>query len=199
MKMRIDLSMLCSRKTHLFHTFAFATLIASFFAMAAPVRAQSDCQAVYDAQAKLNQTSHRTVTSTPVGASGQVISVQTILAGGVLYINHNGQWKKSGVTLDQLKQTEELNRKTATNVSCHLSRTESVAGEPAAVYSMHSENEGIKFDTTLWVSKSSGLPLRREQDVDTGGSDGKSHTSERYSFSNVAAPSIPSANIPAAK
>jgi len=66
-------------------------------------------------------------------------------------------------------------------------RDESVNGEATAVYTEHTENEGIKGDGQTWVSKSRGLPLRTEEDLDTGDGD-KRHMSIRYEYNNVSAP-----------
>jgi hypothetical protein len=48
-----------------------------------------------------------------------------------------------------------------------------VNGEAAAVYSQHVETENDKMDVQVWISKSKGLPLREELDVDVGGKLGK--------------------------
>ena len=67
-------------------------------------------------------------------------------------------------------------------------RTESVNGEVAAVYSLHSESPGHKEDEQVWISKNKGLLLRFEQDVDLGGKVGKEHRSARFEYGNVRPP-----------
>jgi hypothetical protein len=44
------------------------------------------------------------------------------------------------------------------------------------------------LDTTVWISKSKGLPLRADIDIDVGGSMGKSHKSIRFDYVNVHPP-----------
>jgi hypothetical protein len=60
-----------------------------------------------------------------------------------------------------------------TKITCRYLREESVNGEAAAVYSQHVETENDKMDVQVWISKSKGLPLREELDVDVGGKLGK--------------------------
>ena len=88
-----------------------------------------------------------------------------------------------------MRAQEEENWKNAKNVSCKYLRDESVKGESAAVYSTHNENEDTKEDGQVWVSKSKGLPLRQEEDVDIGYGD-KRHHSTRYEYTNVQAPAV---------
>ena len=47
--------------------------------------------------------------------------------------------------------------------------------------------EFLKPDAQTWISKSKGLPLKTEEDIDTGGGD-KRHMSIRYEYSNVRPP-----------
>ena len=60
--------------------------------------------------------------------------------------------------------------------------------EPAMVYSMHRETEGLKEDDQMWISKLTGRPLRDEQDVDMGRNGGKDHCSARFEYSNIRPP-----------
>jgi hypothetical protein len=46
------------------------------------------------------------------------------------------------------------------------------------------------MDVQVWISKSKGLPLRGELDVDVGGKLGKSHSSMCYEYGNVEPPRI---------
>jgi hypothetical protein len=64
-----------------------------------------------------------------------------------------------------------------------------VNGEAAALYMAHSENDDVKSDAQTWISKSKGLPLRTEEDIDTGGGD-KRHMSIRYEYGNIQAPAV---------
>jgi hypothetical protein len=53
--------------------------------------------------------------------------------------------------------------------TCSDVRSEATNGEAAEVYRQLHKNGDETYDTLIWVSKSSGLPLRQEQDADLGG------------------------------
>jgi hypothetical protein len=53
---------------------------------------------------------------------------------------------------------------------------------------MQREASGFKEDSQIWISKTTGLPLREEQDVDMGAEIGKQHRSARFEYSNVKPP-----------
>ena len=108
-------------------------------------------------------------------------------ANGAIYVLVGGKWTRSKVSAgDMLKQQEENGRTVPS--SCRYLREEAVNGEAAAVYASHVETEDMKSDATTWISKSKGLPLRTELDLDIGGALGKTHTSIRYEYSNVHPP-----------
>ena len=89
------------------------------------------------------------------------------------------------MTVQQMLEQEKENREHGT-ATCRYLREEVVGGEAAAVYSAHSENEDVKSDGQVWISKK-GLPLREELDIDIG-DPSKIHHSVRYEYSNVQAP-----------
>jgi hypothetical protein len=66
--------------------------------------------------------------------------------------------------------------------TCNFVRDEAANGEAAAVYRQHHINGDETYDTLIWVSKSSGLPLRQEQDADFGQGK-KGHESLLFKYS----------------
>jgi hypothetical protein len=76
------------------------------------------------------------------------------------------------------------------NATCRAVREESVNGEAATLYSMHDQNPDAKTDSEIWISKSRGVPLKLEMDMDVGGAGGKSHRTMRYEYMNVQAPPV---------
>lgn len=154
-------------------------------------RAQSDCKPVHDATDNLNTVpSHGYQTETnPARPGSDASSSEIIHTGGAIYVMMKGKWKKSPMSSADMRAQEEENWKTAKNVSCKYLRDESVNGQLAAVYKTHNENEDTKEDGQVWVSKSKGLVLREEEDVDIGGGD-KRHISTRYEYGNVQAPAV---------
>jgi len=151
-----------------------------------PAHAADSCQPVFDALTKVATTpSHSYTTSTSVNG-GTPTEAETIFANGQKYIRARGKWMRIPVTsqdvLEQEKEKEEKGKST-----CQFLRGESVNGEAAALYAAESENEGIKSTAQTWISKSKGLPLRTEEDLDTGDKD-KQHVSIRYEYNNVHPP-----------
>jgi len=150
----------------------------------------SACQAVLDASEKLYTTPFH-MYSTQAGAlvgNGKPMSSEMISSGGTDYVLFAGKWTTSSTA--ERKELGQRNRDKAQNMSCHYVRDESVNGESAALYSTHEESEHGKTDSQNWVSKSKGLILRQEIDIDTGGANGKSHMSSRFEYSNVQAPKL---------
>ena len=160
---------------------------------AMPGRANSQqipvaCQPLIDAERKVIVTPHHTYqTEGMPRPDGKAKTGESISTGGVSYLQMKGTWIRSPVTpkaeLDRLNQ----NIARATAYSCAHVGDESVAGTAAAVYTAHTESEGVKADARIWLTKSSGLILHLEEDVDTGGGD-KLHMSIRYEYTNVQAP-----------
>lgn len=162
-------------------TIALALLLPLIGAM--PMAAQGNCQAVDDAMNKIYTTPTHLYNT-----MGSNIKNEIIYVGGAIYDNVRGKWARSQLTLSQLMKMEEDNRRNSKYTCSHL-RDETVNGEAAAVYSTHAERTdmGIKSDGQIWISKTRGLPLRHEEDIDAG--DGrKTHHSTRYEYSNVQPP-----------
>jgi hypothetical protein len=161
-------------------------------ALAANPQMGSGCQVVLDASEKLFSTPyHLYMTQASEGVNnGKPISTEMVFAGGARSVLYNGKWQASPLSTEELKAMDERNRKNATNVSCHSVRDESVNGESATLYAMHSETSRSKNDDQIWISKSKGLILRQETDLLPNGGRGKTHLSMRYEYSNVQAPKL---------
>ncbi len=147
--------------------------------------AADSCQPVFDALTKVVTTpSHSYTTHTAAAANG---GTETIYVDGKIYIRASGNWMQSPVTtaevLEQEKEKEGQGKST-----CNFLRNEFVGAEPAMVYSMHRETEGLKEDDQMWISKVTGRLLRAEQDVDMERNGGKDHRSARFEYGDVRPP-----------
>ena len=171
--------------------FVLATLLMAVSLLSPPAQAaDSACQAVSDVGRKVLTTpTHIYTTRTAAFSGGKPTTSESIYAGGAIYVKVNDRWTRSKITpQDILQQKKETDN--STKMTCRYLREESVNGEAAAVYSQHIETENDKMDLQVWISKSKGLPLREELDVDVGGKLGKSHSSMRYEYGNVEPPRI---------
>jgi hypothetical protein len=155
-----------------------------------PARAAIDpsCKPVLDAMRKqLATPTHSYVTEVAKFRGNKPVSSESIHTGSVSYIQVNGKWRRSPITVEDLRKQQEENLRTAKSMACRYLRDEAVSGEAAAVYRSQAENQDVKSDSTVWVSKRTGLPLRSENDLDTGDAD-QQHLSIRYDYANVQPP-----------
>lgn len=173
----------------MFRNYVFALSVLPLFVMGqvATARGADSCQTIFDALTKVATTpSHSYTTNTAVNG-GRSMEAETIFANGQKYIRVRGKWMHIPVTsqdvLEQEKEKEEKGKST-----CQLLRSESVNGEPARLYSVHREYEEVKEDGQMWVSTSSGLLLRVEEDVDNRGNRKKEHQSTRFEYGNIRPP-----------
>jgi hypothetical protein len=150
---------------------------------ARPAADTSSCKAVFDAMNKTLDTPNHSYMDGIGGAQkGEMITVN-----GDRYLLVNGKWSKSRMTVAATKAQEEENIKTAKVITCKRIGDEIVGGDAATVYSEHSENEDTKSDGKVWVSKTRGVLLKNEIELDTGEAT-KQHITIRYEYGNVKAP-----------
>ena len=144
------------------------------------------CKVVLDANHKTLDTANHMYTDRP-GGDGKRTTGEMITANGERYIQVRGAWRKSPMTIAATKAQEEENIKDAKVLSCKRVGDDTVNGEAATVYTEHTENEETKSDGKIWISKSRGLILKEEIDLDSGDA-GKQHVGIRYEYGNVKAP-----------
>jgi hypothetical protein len=149
--------------------------------------AADSCQPVFDALTKLIRTPSHSYTTSTAANGGKQRTAETIMTQGKKYIRVNGKWMAPSVTTAEVLEQEKENEKNG-KATCQSVRSEAVNGEPATVYSLRRETGGFKEDSQIWISKSTGMPLREEQDVDMGGEIGKAHNSARFEYGNVQPP-----------
>jgi hypothetical protein len=147
--------------------------------------ADAACQVLFDAMTKKFTVPAHGYMAEPA-PGGKSKTSEMIFANGAIYLYHDGKWVRSMMSQqDMIKQEQENIRDSKT--SCRYLRDESVNGEAVALYEMHSQNDIVKSDGQVWISKGKGLPLRIEADIDIGDGD-KRHMSTRYDYSNVRPP-----------
>jgi hypothetical protein len=162
---------------------------------ATPLAAQSGCQVVDDALNKVMTVPTHIYTAMSPGLSNgstprpsDTIHNETIYVGGSAYVKVSGKWSRSEWPPQRIMKQEQENRQQS-KTTCRYLRDELVDGEAAAVYGAHAERShpDTKSDGQIWISKSRGLPLRDEMDIDAG--DGsRHHHSTHYEYTNVQPP-----------
>lgn len=155
-------------------------------AWATPAQADA-CQPVFDALIKVATTPSHSYTTDTAANGGKAMQAETIFANGQKYIEAHGRWIRLPVTSQDVVDTEK-DKEAHGKSTCQLLRSESVNGEAAVVYSVHREYEEVTEDGQMWISKSRGLLLRAEEDVDDRGNRRKEHRSTRFEYGNVKPP-----------
>jgi hypothetical protein len=150
------------------------------FAAANPLTAQDDCKFVLDAMTKVFDTpTHAYVT---MNLSGKPETGESIYVGGVTYAKYTDKWVAGSSTQQQKTQAEKNWR--TNKITCRHLKDETVGGVLTAVYSVHEVSPKSTSDSTTWISKAKGLPVRSE--IDAAGV--QNHISMRYEYSNVKPP-----------
>lgn len=144
------------------------------------------CQKVLDILHKLSSVPYHSYRVQTL--NGKPSNSEMVFVDGTYYVLINGKWTVSPISAQDMKQLEQNSMKNIQNASCKEVREEAVNGESATVYTSHSESERGTADTQMWISKSRELLLR--QDIDSAGSGFKNHSSSRFEYSSVKAPSM---------
>lgn len=176
--------------------FATATRVVAAIALLTgfALAADPSCELVADATAKnFTIPTHIYSTETASYTGGRPRNSETIYLNDKAYVQVNGRWRVSPMSpkamLEQLREARKEAKPDSRDIStCRFVRDEVINGEAASLYSEHTENEVGKSDSRAWISKSRGLVLKLEQDMDLGGAAGKSHRVSRYEYTNVQAP-----------
>ncbi len=159
--------------------------------LAVSLAADSTCKMLADANAKIYAIpTHIYTTEIATYTGGKPKSNELIYLNNTTYIESNGRWNISKATPQRMQELRKTGEDKHPNAVCRAVRDESVNGKAATVYSMHDEHQGSKTDSQIWMSKSRGVPLKLEMDMDVGGAAGKSHRTMRYEYTNVTAPPV---------
>lgn len=137
------------------------------------------CNPIVDAMAKQAITPyHRYQTTTAADKSGKSRESESINTATMHYLKFGGKW--SARPYDGKKNAADIVESMNSNkTTCSRVGEESVDGQAATLYRAH--NPGMP-DNQIWVSTSSGLPLRQVADT------GVEHMEMRYDYTNVQAP-----------
>jgi hypothetical protein len=163
---------------------AVAGVSAALGTIAQPAHAQKDmasCKVVFDASAKMFTTpSHQYMT---MNFGGKPTTSEAISTGKVLYVQVDGKWTRSPMTIQDNLARQQQNIRNATAYSCHKVRSESVNGVAATLYTEHEAAEGGASDSQIWIANGTGLPVKIEAHYS-----GTNTMSSRIDYTNVKAP-----------
>ena len=147
----------------------------------------AECKAVLDAVTKQTTVPVRQkMEMESTQAPGRKMQSELVRIGDTLYMQLAGQWHKRPYDAAKtVADAQEAMRKS--NHSCEKVRRETVNGEAADLYKVHSEGPQGTSDAEIWLSVASGLPLRQHTQM-TPPSGAKMQHDVTYEYSNVKAP-----------
>jgi outer membrane lipoprotein-sorting protein len=117
-----------------------------------------ECAAVKDAVIAQTKVPYAASTVMALG-SAPATTTQSISTGGRLYFQVNGTWQST--PHDAQKEVDKANAASKTG-SCTHESDATVNGESTAVFLVHYKTEHSESDNRLWISKSTGLPLKTD-------------------------------------
>lgn len=148
---------------------------------------EADCQRVLDAILKQGSTPvHQKVSIESAAAPGRPLLSEVIRTSDTMYMQIRGQWMAKPYD-PQKSATEARAAMQKAPHTCTRVRSEPVDGQAADLYSVQSKTEQFTTESQIWISPSSGLPLRQRTETQTGGG-GSSRHEVRFDYSNVTPP-----------
>ncbi len=173
--------------------FRYFAAMAALLAASSVRAADAACKFLGEANAKIyGLPTHMYQSETAVYTGGKTRTNELIYFNNKTYIQVGGKWTVSPATPQKMAEAQADAQKEAqaneAGMTCKILRDEPVNGEAATVYSAHNKTPDATTGSTIWISKSKGVPLKLEMDMDVGGAQGKSHRSIRYEYTNVQAP-----------
>ena len=147
---------------------------------------EAACKAVLDSVIKqATLPVHQKVVIENAAAPAGKIDSEVIRTGDAIYMQIRDQWKK--LPYDPTKATQDA--RTAMEKSrheCTKVRSETVAGQAADVYAVTSHGPEGDSQSEIWISASSGLPMRQHSEMVVQGHKVRHEVTSDYA--NVKAP-----------
>jgi hypothetical protein len=164
--------------------------LAAFTSSAA--RAQdASCKQVFNAiKSQAGTPNHQYFTISGAEADSRAQTNEMINTGRARYVRMNGLWRTMPGSPHEIMKQEEENFKKSKTV-CRLLREEMFDGIATTVYVEQSQTGPISSLGTIWIAKSSGLPVHEEVNTDSGsGPAGMRHLDIRIVYTDVQAPVV---------
>jgi hypothetical protein len=163
--------------------FAAVVVLVAMVATATGAELTPACAPILSAMTKTLQVDHASVTQ----SNG--ITMNGITAGGVNYLQIDNVWKVSPISPRDNQVRSDENLRNAKSYVCQRLPDSSIQGVAVANYRMRTESDGTVVDSTIAISKGSGLAIEVTNELDSGGGS-KSHYSTRYTYTGIHAPSV---------
>jgi hypothetical protein len=143
----------------------------------------ANCAPILHAMAKTLQADHATVSE----SGGN--TTHGITASGVNYLQVNNVWKVSKLTPKDNQDRSDENLRNAKSFVCQSLPDGITDGVAVANYRTRTETDEGFVESTIAISKATGLAIKVDNEIDSG-SDGKSHYTTHYTYTGIRAPSV---------
>jgi hypothetical protein len=149
------------------------------------------CKQVFNSiKLQANTPNHQYFTISGAEPDSHAQTNEVITTGRARYVLLNGLWQTLSESPREITKREEENFKKSKTV-CRLVREEMLEGTATSVFIEQSQTGPISSIGTIWIAKSSGLPMREEVNTDAGtGLSGKRHLEIRIAYTDVHAPVV---------
>jgi hypothetical protein len=142
------------------------------------------CKAVLDAKLAQARAPAYAVTFTHAQPGQPTKPGESRRLNGVSYYLVNGAWVSKAQTADELVQELKDVSKDA-KMNCKTTGDEAVGGQPATLYDAKIDNDGSTSESQMWISKTTGLPLKSHTQIDDG-----QVLDQTYTYDGVTAPPV---------
>ena len=146
---------------------------------------EADCKAVLDAILKLMRTPvHQTISVENAVSPGKPLLSEIVRTQSTTYTLVRGQWMARPYDGKKAAEDAAQTMQKAAH-TCSRVRSETVDGQAAELYSVQAKTEQSTVDSQIWISTSTGLPLRQHTEM-SGAAKAKHEV--HFDYTNVRAP-----------
>lgn len=127
-----------------------------------------DCATVISAQFAQAKAPYAAITM--MSQPGQPVSrSEMVVIGATMYFQVAGAWQSMPYSAQEvIDRSTENAKKAKVKPTCQKFGAELVSGEAATVYNVHEDKDGDAIDSRIWISDSTGLPLKLEVHLGSG-------------------------------
>ena len=162
--------------------FPVAALLGVAALFAATGAHADDCDTMMTATLAQMQVPYRATISFS-NLNGKPATSETIFTGGKIYVQLNGAWQVSPMTVQEMTEQMKKNYKESKH-SCQHVGDESVGGQAAAVYTASFQSPRSHSENRVWISRSRGVLLKTFAHI----IEGNQTMTTTYDYGNVQPP-----------
>jgi hypothetical protein len=164
--------------------FPVAALVGVAAMFAATAAHADDCDTMMTATLAQMQVPYRATISFS-NLNGKPTKSEMVYAGGKIYVQLNGAWQVSPMTVQEMTDHMKTNYKTSKH-SCQHVGDDSVGGQAASVYTASFQSPLSHSDNRIWISRSRGVLLKTWAHI----IEGNQTMTTIYEYDNIQPPAV---------